>query len=379
MLASIVLTGTVLLSGCSDETCGVEGTTQECACGSGVTGTQSCGADGAWSACECPEDDVGGNDAGADAAQSDDMEEDTGADSAMGTDTEAIDTGDLGEGDSGDGGDGEVLDCPTAVISIEEDADNLEPFTTIHLDGSASSSSAGAITRYEWVMTTAPVYLCRDFTPRDDASSVTYDLERLGQYVIELNVWDEDDRESCEPARLELDLASPADIPLYIEVAWEDATIGNPCESTMLEYGPDVDLHVTHPDAVGLDVDGDDSPDGWFDSQYDLSCFNPTVAWGAQLLRVDSGGLGPEAASFSSEAASGSYGIAVHLWDDGGYQTKAYVTVHCGGILRFTGNSGSDYLTSKDMWVIGIADPTDCSFEQQQSRIDNFDPGFTKD
>ena len=63
------LTSLLALSACSEETCGVAGTTQACLCPTGAMGAQSCQADGTFSACGCdgPTVDAGPVDGGEDA------------------------------------------------------------------------------------------------------------------------------------------------------------------------------------------------------------------------------------------------------------------------------------------------------------------------
>ena len=60
------LASLLTLSACSEETCGVAGTTQACLCTTGAMGAQSCQADGTFSACVCagPSVDAGAPDSG---------------------------------------------------------------------------------------------------------------------------------------------------------------------------------------------------------------------------------------------------------------------------------------------------------------------------
>jgi hypothetical protein len=63
---ALCLVSVLTLSACSEETCGVAGTTQACLCTTGAMGAQSCQADGTFSACVCagPSVDAGAPDSG---------------------------------------------------------------------------------------------------------------------------------------------------------------------------------------------------------------------------------------------------------------------------------------------------------------------------
>lgn len=62
----ITMAATLTLSGCSDDSCGVPGSTQACVCTTGGSGSQNCQVDGTWSECACPDGDGGWVDVSAD-------------------------------------------------------------------------------------------------------------------------------------------------------------------------------------------------------------------------------------------------------------------------------------------------------------------------
>ena len=116
------------LNGCSGDTCGVEGSTQECVCTDGSTGSQSCRDDGAWSECVCDEHGASA-DAGEDRADTvtTDVEEEETTDGGDFVDASPIDAAaaDVLEGGETDaGGDAADEDTPTDIVIDGVDTDS---------------------------------------------------------------------------------------------------------------------------------------------------------------------------------------------------------------------------------------------------------------
>ncbi len=130
---------------------------------------------------------------------------------------------------------------------------------------------------------------------------------------------------------------------------------------TTRELGPpsgaDLDLHFLHPFAVGRDLDGDDSPDGWFDVPFDVHWANPNPTWGkaggdddGRLDRDDRFGPGPEVVSLDHCEDEG-FEIGVHAFTDTlGTPTEARVDVYLDGVRTF---SIAARLLHQDFWEVG--------------------------
>ena len=121
--------------------------------------------------------------------------------------------------------------------------------------------------------------------------------------------------------------------------------------------GADLDLHFLHPFAVGRDLDGDGSPDGWFDVPFDVHWANPSPTWGktggdddGRLDRDDRFGPGPEVVSLDDCDDEG-FAIGVHAFADQlGTPTEARVDVYLDGARTF---SLSARLLHQDFWEVG--------------------------
>jgi hypothetical protein len=92
------------------------------------------------------------------------------------------------------------------------------------------------------------------FVPNASFPNPSMTVNAAGTYVFCLEVWDNNDQKSCEPACVEI-LVIP-DNAIHIELLWStpgdpDNTDGGPAA------GADMDLHLAHPKATGPDIDCD--------------------------------------------------------------------------------------------------------------------------
>ena len=91
------------------------------------------------------------------------------------------------------------LDCPSAVITIEEE-NTVFVGNTVHLSAADSVAPAGAsVTKWKWTLQ-RPAGSTAQFAPSDSVEEVTLILDVAGQYLVTLVVWDSNDTESCSPA-----------------------------------------------------------------------------------------------------------------------------------------------------------------------------------
>lgn len=250
--------------------------------------------------------------------------------------------------------------CPTAIIDIEEGNDVI-PQTTLHLDGTNSLATNGAITDYQWSVQQPPGSV-GTFIPTDTFPQPVFEVNAAGEYIFQLVVRDASGQESCEPAT-EVVTVIP-DEALHVELLW--TTPGDPDE---FDEGPrkgtDLDLHFVHPFAGGQDLDLDGVPDGYFDDPFDCFWYNPHPDWenvdpnvddNPGLDRDDTDGGGPENMNLNVPADGVVYKVGVHYWQDptsaefpsGFGPTEATVRVFVFGEERWKREGVS--LVEKDMW-----------------------------
>ena len=118
------------------------------------------------------------------------------------------------------------------------------------------------------------------------------------------------------------------------------------------EAGADLDLHFTHPFAVGDGL-------GWFDQPFDCFWFNPNPNWAAgsdggrrpQMLLDDKDGAGPEILVLLLPEDGQTYRIGVHTWTG---LSLATVRIYIDGILikEIPEDGPGVALEDKDLWDI---------------------------
>jgi hypothetical protein len=241
----------------------------------------------------------------------------------------------------------EEPDCPVAVIDPGFD-ESPQVLDLIQLDGGDSQASLGNIDSYKWTMVEKPEGVVSKFLTSDTLKSPYYRPTLVGAYKAQLDVWDSQNLMSCEPAIFEF-TASPYP-GLYVELSWM-----TPSDVDESDEGPgagtDLDLHLVHPSATGPDHDGDGNPDGWFDTTYDCFWFNPQPDWGAELVREDGDGAGPESIVCSPPDV-GPYKIGVSFWDDHGFGVvQARVRIY--GEETLILDTGFVELEEGDLWDVG--------------------------
>jgi hypothetical protein len=208
---------------------------------------------------------------------------------------------------------------PTAVIEVAEGA-TVAPRTTLHLTGAGSLAGAAPIVNYVWTVQ-QPGGSVSKLKAGEALADQTFVTNVVGAYVFSLSVTDADGVASCALATTAVEVVPLA--ALHIEVLWD--TPGDPDPSDQgPEAGSDVDVHFAHPFAKGDDIDGDEVPDGWFDSAFDCYWLNAHPNWGSldpeadddpSLDREDTDGAGPEIISLPSSAPGLVYRVGVHLWN----------------------------------------------------------------
>jgi len=158
-----------------------------------------------------------------------------------------------------------VAPCPSLEVlnGLE-----VSPPVLLSLSGGGTT---GDVARWQWTVVSKPSH---SFTGLNGAHSreATFEAAVAGVYTFRLEAWDEKDRTACDAAEVTVNAVPTS--PIHIELWWND----NNADPTA-ELGADLDLHVMHPNAVGIDVGGSSAPDGWFDPLYDVAWHNPQADW----------------------------------------------------------------------------------------------------
>ncbi len=257
-------------------------------------------------------------------------------------------------------GAGADVACPTPVIFVSE-GEEVIPQTVAHLSGRQSYAPFGAITDYLWSVTEPEGTPKPIFIPSSTAAEPVVELNSVGLYTFKLKVRDEFGNSSgsaeCPDASY-LVLVQP-DQAIHVELTW--VTAGDDDETDTGEgVGSDVDLHFTHQNARGPDLDGDGVGDPWFDQKWDVFWFNKEPDWATlgdlkdnpTLDRDDYDGAGPENLNLSVPEDGVVYRIGVHYWNHWGYgPADATVKVfHYADEIYSVTYPGLDDL---DMWCVG--------------------------
>jgi len=218
-------------------------------------------------------------------------------------------------------GAGVEVDCPVAIVTVEE-GEQVVPQTVLHLKGDQSYSPGGlSIKDYEWSVTEAPEGNASIFIPSASFDNPVYEVNIAGSYTFCLNVRDDVNADACELSCITV-LVIP-DEAIHVELIWSTAA-DEDAEDTGEGNGTDMDLHFAHPFASGPDIDGDGSPDPWFDEDFDCFWFNTEPNWGTftpdvdddpGLDRDDIDGWGPENLNINIPE-NVVYRIGVHYWND---------------------------------------------------------------
>ncbi len=224
---------------------------------------------------------------------------------------------------------------PCAAIAVAEGL-AVSPPLTLTLSGAGST---GDVARWRWSVLSAPDGQHAPIIG-GHAPEATYEARLAGEYRLQLEVWDEKDRAACDPAVVTV-VATPT-AAIHLELVWDDNTA-----DPTAEIGADLDLHVMHPDAVGIDVGGTSAPDGWFDPVLDVAWHNPSAVWPGPaeapgegpivtLARRDDAGYGPEVITIERPRDGDVYSVGLHVWDDSdtGYLQPTEIRIWVDGVLR---------------------------------------------
>jgi len=250
--------------------------------------------------------------------------------------------------------------CPTPVIVVTE-GEEVIPQTVIHLSARESYAPFGAISDVQWTIT-EPAGAPETFVlPSATAFEPVAELNSVGLYTFKLKVRDEfgNSSGSLECPDASYDVLVQPDQAIHIELTW--VTPGDSDETDTGEgVGSDLDLHFTHQDGRGPDLDGDGIGDPWFDQKWDVFWYNSAPDWATlgdqrddpTLDRDDYDGAGPENMNLSVPQNGVTYTIGVHYWNDWTFG-PANATVKVFHYADEIYNVTLDDLNELDMWCVG--------------------------
>jgi hypothetical protein len=254
-------------------------------------------------------------------------------------------------------GAGADVECPHAVITVKE-GEEVIPQTVLHLSGTQSYAPFGSIVTYDWTVV-QPDGSQETFVPSASDPEPIFAANVVGLYTFSLRVRDQQGTWSCDPERVVYQVIVQPDEAIHVELTW--VTPGDPDETDTGEgVGSDLDLHFTHPNATGPDLDLDGEPDPWFDEDYDCFWHNSEPNWASfdphadddpGLDRDDTDGAGPENANLGVPEDDTVYRVGVHYWDDHGFgDVTANVRIFSYATLVYERLDVP--LTERDMWCV---------------------------
>ncbi len=227
-------------------------------------------------------------------------------------------------------GNGSANACPTAVIncrvgsSIPSNQVAAAPLQTLQCDGLASSDIDGVITSYLWTITERPDGSTAGLDPNESSASPTIFLDLAGTFRLQLEVFDDGNIRSCNPA--EAVIVVIPDEAIHVQLVWNTPAAPSP----QADRGVDMDLHFLHP--LGR----------WFQSPWDVYYSNKTPTWNAvshpSLDIDDTSGAGPENVNLDDPEEDLYYRVGVQYYSDHGISPSTTFTtlrVFLNGVLTF--------------------------------------------
>ena len=230
---------------------------------------------------------------------------------------------------------GEGVDAGCPIASVGGSVDGLTAPSNpveatnqdlVHLDSSGSSDPEGGSLDYEWDVIYQPDGSQNDVSD-SSAQNPTFEVDIVGNFMIELTVYNDFGIPNCEPAVLDI-LAAP-DEDVHIQLVWHtpnvDAAYGGPIPDAGV--GTDLDLHYVRPG--GSWGDAFDSVYWTFDQQDWTGDGQNNV-----FLDIDDYyGADPENINHA-DPETGAHPVGVHYYDDKGYGAAvATVRIYFGTLL----------------------------------------------
>jgi hypothetical protein len=218
------------------------------------------------------------------------------------------------------------------------------------------------------------------FNPTNTFSPVTYQPNIVGTYTFALEV--ENEIGCIATCQKTVKVAPPPGC--HIELTWntpsdpdqtDTCCTGASCQNK--DCGSDMDLHVVHPKATGLERDMNGEVYGYFDTNFDNYWMNSNpmeanpYSWDAanpkdplhlpHLDRDDTDGAGPENWTYAIPVDGLCYRVGVNYFDDHGWG-RSYPTIRVytnGSATAVYDKTLSKAMNIDDMWDVGRVCCTD--------------------
>ena len=216
----------------------------------------------------------------------------------------------------------------------------------VYLSSEGSHDPDDTDLSYEWSVIAHPEGSFADVQPSPFEPNPSFEVDIVGQFQIELVVYDETGLRNCDPAIVEID-ATP-DGNIHIQLTWSapkvDATYGGPNGSQGI--GTDLDIHY---------VNSHDGIDQW-GSTTSIYWLRPSQNWpehGEARLDIDDlYGEGPENITHTDPGQDGMYRVGVHYFSDNGWEAAdATVRIYLGG--TFYGEWTRRLMQTDNFWYVG--------------------------
>jgi len=271
-------------------------------------------------------------------------------------------------------GDGVQGNCPVAEaagsVDGEPPSDVIEAGNqdVVELTSSGSHDPDGTDLTYQWAVVSGPTGSLASFEPDATDPNPEFEVDIVGNFTLELTVFNEDGIASCEPATVDIEATPPGDI--HIQLVWSSQTVeedyGGPDSGAGI--GTDLDIHY----ARASDEWGDNQTVYWSSSSQD---------WGSDgdvMLDIDAlYGDDPENINHTDPASGGVYNVGVHYYCDNGYgSSEATVRIYFDNILvseeqRSLGGSDSFWHVGDVEWGVNPSFNVIDSYDSDIAALNN--------
>lgn len=279
--------------------------------------------------------------------------------------------------------------CPTPVIIAanpergEAEARPTNTFEVLPLDTMRLSGEQSVayddkfIDRWEWSLISKPQDSAAEFSNTNTNPQNELYLDLAGDYVVELEVWDNEGVKSCAAARMTL--RAIADEDIHIQLVWDTPNDPNQNDSS----GSDVDVHLLHPfgqwNRTPWDCFWQNLIPDWGQSRPagtdSLDCEQDPARQGCQddpSLDIDDvDGWGPENINLNNPEPDTRYAVGVHYFSDHGYSMSfATIRIFIGGVMR--AEYRRQRLVDQEFWYVADIDWPSATISPNGQVFDSF-------
>jgi hypothetical protein len=265
--------------------------------------------------------------------------------------------------------------CPTAsalarVVGDENedwkrDTITTGPRQTVEFAARPSRDPDGSIDRYEWSIVGRPPNSHARLTPNNEVERPELSMDVIGEYTVELVVYDDDGAASCGE-RATVDIESFPNADVTVELTWNTPDDSDETDTD----GTDLDLHYLNATEASR----------WSEAPWDIYWQNKNANWGSKdassddprLVIDDTDGAGPEVVAQNNLVQNKTYRMGVYYFDSGGFGASyATVRVYKKGTL-VAEYTDKELEETYDFWEVAefTGDPN--SVEELDQEYDDF-------